>query len=415
MVDLNIFMTNFASKSYYHETLQVIGQGFIDVYRTSRPEDTTNSNETKTLEQIAEESVQAHFKLQARLADGAKEVKSEKLRADEIRQRLSLNYYDDLERQSLTISRQELEKKEPSENEKQRIVMGQIRLMITLNALMDCYQFIEDKSYLLDTCVDIFELLGKTKKNNTRPTGWLPFIEKVVTQLRKQSNFRKYRHDLPISFHRLCHANLDSPIVRTIYIEELLKPGAKNSTIGSRVKSMPFEPRDFMFVKDWLTKTPYNICFSIYTEGGDNNCVPELAIVLEKAILEDRVDYDTFDISFAAKNGQIVKLWSDHTLKKFMFNLPVHSAVVTSFPLEKADVAALRIAHSVYFNYVLPMLGLGLPPYVICWIVEWLVPTKHYPHFHGIKLIEKMRDARDKILTHKAANKKKKFVIELSK
>jgi len=412
MVDLNVFMKNLASKCTVREDLY--DHFAFGMARTPQSVVGNNSGKPQTPEEIDEEALRVHFKLQAELSAAAEKIKSKKSSAEEIEQRLASNYYEKQEEDVLAISRESLEQSERSDKDKKRMIMGQIRTFVNTESLMECFRVIEEQSYELDSCVDIFELLAKKKREYERPKDWLPFVEKVLTRLRTQSNFRKHRSDPPMSFYRVCQENLHSPIVRTIFIEELCKPGSKKSTPESRLGGTSFDFKDFMFVKEWLTKTPHSVCFPIISRIGDDLYINEMSMVLQQAILTDRIDYSHFRPS-TYRCDQMFQLWHDYTLKKFMFNYPQHGDVVSFFPAEKSAIVKRRIAHNVYFEYVLPMLPLGLPPYVLCWIIELLVYNEHYPHFHGIKLIEKMRDVYNKILDRRVANKKKKFVIELSK
>lgn len=413
MVDFNEFMESLGSESISYETLVTpSGEHFT---RMQTPDERARLSlaENKTPEQRQELELQKHFKLQKKFADSSKEIKSNRFEADLVRARLVSNVYEGEELESLKLSREALEKFEPIESLKKKIIIGQIRLFFNLESLMDCYRVIDDDSYLLDSCTEIFDILAKKKRGFDRPVGWIPFVEKVLTSVRKQSNFRRDKFELPAAFHRLCQENLNSPIVRSIYIEELCKPGAKNATIEMRMKSLILEPRDFMFVKDWLTKTEHNISFSVSTSFFQSPNIAEMSLVLQEAIVKDRIDYRNFRLSFSDKTFPVVRFWNDSTLKKFLFNS--RSDIVENFPFSETDVAKRRVAHSVYFDYVLPLLALELPPYVICWIVEEVVKTEHYPHFYGIKLIEKMRDMRKDIFKRREATRKKKFVIELSK
>ena len=80
---------------------------------------------------------------------------------------------------------------------------------------------------------------------------------------------------------------------------------------------------------------------------------------------------------------------------------------VVGCPKDNAAVLKRKLAHSIYLEYVLPLLALDLPPYVVCEIIECLVDTEMYPHFYGIAMIMRMTKFRETVLAKRNTEGKK--------
>lgn len=357
--------------------------------------------EFKSEAQKEEEKLQAHFAQQAELVAAGQRARLQNVELRRLERLLS-----DEEQARQEQHEKEERSKLYSQNNTSSIstrsmYLNMMRAALKAGDFRECIALVKKHAAAFDTCNDILGVFAD-KQRSTQHPYWTPFVAELLTYLHSLPNFKSGRVHSPASFLRLCVANLDSSVVRSLLIDHICKNPTKTSSVESRC-DFAIACEDYMFVKDWLEKTEHKVYFTIRNSYvKDTQAMMLMSLVLKPAVSSGRLRFEDM-----AGINQFVPYWDDLTVKKYFAQMNPKAWAVVGCPKDNALVLKRKLAHSIYLEYVLPLIGLDLPPYVVCEIIELLVDKEMYPHFYGIAMIMRMTKFRATVLAKRNTEGKK--------